>query len=46
MKNISIRDIERKAEIAEEYNTVLQTAKLFQQSGVKLVKPLKHYEDK
>ena len=45
MKNINTRDLERKAEIAEEYNTVLQTAKLFQQSGVKLVKPLKYYQD-
>lgn len=43
MKNISTRDLERKAEIAEEFNAVLQTALRFRKSGVKLVKPIKHY---
>ena len=46
MKNISTRHLERKAEIAEEFNAVLQTALGFQKSGVKLVKPISHYTDK
>ena len=46
MKNISTRHLERKAEIAEEFNAVLETALGFQKSGIKLVKPISHYSDK
>jgi hypothetical protein len=45
MKNINTRDLERKAEIAEEFNTVLQIAELFAHSGVKLTRSVEHYSN-
>jgi len=46
MKNLEIRHLKRKAEIAEEYNTVLQAAILFKKEGINMTKPVSHYEKK
>ncbi len=44
MKNIEIRHLKRKAEIAEEFNTVLLSALLFNKYGVKMAKSHSHYK--
>ena len=44
MSTITNRDIERKAEIAEEFNAVLHAAMLFHMTGTKLAKPISHYK--
>ena len=45
MKNIEIRHIKRKAEIAEEFNTVFHAAIFFDEAGIKISKPVSYYED-